>query len=217
MVYDIRNMEGHIMPYVPAVAGAVSNATNANNNWIAGINSPGGIGYLSSFYYASEHYGRGTSSGTGNQPLLTPIHINTAGYFNRIAVMCVTGGASTMRLGIYNSDGLPSTLVLDAGSVTLNTSASFNTITINQYLEVGTYWLCGVVQTNTNSTFVSTVRSTTGGGYPFMPQSATYSALLPAPDVYSATSVTGALPSTLSTTLGIEPTNRAPIIFLRRA
>lgn len=205
------------MAYIPAVAGTVSNATNANNNWLAGINSTGGIGYLSNFYYSSEHVGRSTGTGSLNQALLTPIHITSAGYFNRIAVMCATTGASTMRLGIYNSDGLPSTLVLDAGSVTLNSSSSLQAITINQYLEVGTYWLAGVVQTNTTSIFVSTSRSGTVGGYSYMPQSATYTTSMPAPDVYSALSVTGALPSTLSTTIGLEGSARAPIIFLRRA
>lgn len=75
-----------------------------------------------------------------------PILLTASHTFTRIGIETGPGNAtaSTMNLGIYASgtDGLPSTLVLDAGAVSPTTAAStYYEIIINQTLAAGRYWL----------------------------------------------------------------------------
>ena len=72
--------------------------------------------------------------------------------FDRIIVQTAAAhtGTSTIRLGIYNmGQGVPTTVVLDAGTVSATTATSQYTITINQALTQGWYYLAGNVQTRT--------------------------------------------------------------------
>lgn len=79
--------------------------------------------------------------------------------FTAISLEVTTGGSSgsITRLGIYNDDGtgLPSTLLLDAGSVA-TTATGVKSITISQELGVGLYWLAAMCETQ-----APTVRSAT--------------------------------------------------------
>jgi hypothetical protein len=53
-------------------------------------------------------------------------------------------GTGTVRLGIYNHDnstGKPTTVLLDAGTVSANAASTNFQITINQTLDAGWYWL----------------------------------------------------------------------------
>lgn len=80
----------------------------------------------------------------------SPVYIHTAVTANQI-ICEVTSAATTggvMRLGIYNADsnGLPSSLVLDAGTVA-STSTGSKAITISQSLSAGLYYLAAVGQT----------------------------------------------------------------------
>ena len=51
-------------------------------------------------------------------------------------------GTATVRLGIYNNtNGQPSTLILDAGTVTPTAANTVYEITISQTLSAGFYWL----------------------------------------------------------------------------
>jgi hypothetical protein len=53
-----------------------------------------------------------------------------------------------VRLGIYNnSAGAPSTVVLDAGTVSATAASTFYQITIDQQLDQGWYWLAANTQT----------------------------------------------------------------------
>lgn len=74
-----------------------------------------------------------------------PIFIGTSVTLTKIGLATTTGNAGNARLGIYNmgTDGLPSTLLLDAGTVT-TTAIAEKEITISQAVTAGWYYL-GVV------------------------------------------------------------------------
>lgn len=81
-----------------------------------------------------------------NRTQFMPIWLSSAKTYDRIG--CVGGstfsGTATVRLGIYAHDDstvAPSTLVLDAGTVSVTSASSQFNITISQSLGVGWYWL----------------------------------------------------------------------------
>jgi hypothetical protein len=87
----------------------------------------------------------------------TPIFISSPKTVDRIAMVSgnTFSGTSTVRLGIYNNTaGQPSTLLLDAGTVSPTTTTTVYQITISQPLAVGFYWLAfcqqGVAPTTAN-------------------------------------------------------------------
>lgn len=98
---------------------------------------------------------------TANRTYYVPFYVNKTTTFDRIA--CVTtsafSGTATVRLGIYNHDGAnkPSTVLLDAGTVSATAASTAYTITISQSLSAGTYWLAMNTQTTatTNTFFVT--------------------------------------------------------------
>ena len=79
-----------------------------------------------------------------------PIYIKESTTFTSIAafVNSAGGAGSVARLGIYNADskGMPTTLLLDAGTVA-TTSTGLKAITISQTLSAGKYYLALVGQT----------------------------------------------------------------------
>lgn len=100
-------------------------------------------------YYHSQ-VGTGLMGSVGNpvlgilhgQPFLVPDNAT----YTKIAVECTSGQGATRegRLGIYNdTDGAPSSRVLDAGTVDLSTTG-LKEITISQALTAGWYWLAYV-------------------------------------------------------------------------
>jgi len=75
-----------------------------------------------------------------------PIYIDQTTTVDRIAMRTATtfSGTATIRLGIYNNDtttGQPSTVVLDAGTVSATAASTNYEITINQSLATGFYWV----------------------------------------------------------------------------
>jgi len=83
---------------------------------------------------------------------------------DRIAMEITIAGTagSVLRLGIYSStDNLPGALVLDAGTIACD-SATFQSITINQQLTAGLYWLVF----NHNSAATPTFRAITLAAMP---------------------------------------------------
>ena len=78
-----------------------------------------------------------------------PLVVST-GTLDRIGAEVTAGGgaSSVIRLGIYNHNyttGLPSSLVLDAGTIDGN-AVAVQEITISQAVTVGVYWLVAVAQ-----------------------------------------------------------------------
>ena len=95
--------------------------------------------------------GIGTNTvGTLSQTCFTPIYV-PACTVDRIAITTQTVAAlanKTCRLGIYNNtNGAPSTVLLDAGTVSATASNTVYEITISQALTAGWYWLAANMQT----------------------------------------------------------------------
>jgi hypothetical protein len=96
----------------------------------------------------------GTVTPTNQRTYFLPIFLPT-GTLNRIS--CATtgtfSGTATVRLGIYNADAnnLPSTVLLDAGTVNCTSSTTVYNITISQAITEGFYWLAFNSQTNAST------------------------------------------------------------------
>jgi hypothetical protein len=159
-------------------------------------------------YFRTPANQTGGTSFTTNLLYFTPIEIGGAITVTRILIntgTLVTSG--NIRLGIYGSDtnGLPGSLVLDAGTVTPTTVASYQ-ITISQALNAGRYWLAGVQQSGSMTIQGFTNTSLFSQG--FQIDSVTTSNN---PGFPTLSSVTGALPSTatgynlnaVTTTMGV--------------
>lgn len=79
----------------------------------------------------------------------SPFVIPAAATFSQISMEVRTAGSTgaAVRLGIYasNASNLPATLVVDAGAVAA-TTAGIKSITINQTLALGVYWVAMCTQ-----------------------------------------------------------------------
>jgi hypothetical protein len=95
-------------------------------------------------------------SSTEDVTIYTPVFI-PAGTFDRIAMRSGSThtGTGTIRLGLYNMDSTtfrPSTLVFDAGTVSVDASYTNFEITINQTITKGYYYFAFNVQNSTGNT-----------------------------------------------------------------
>jgi len=84
------------------------------------------------------------ATATNQRVYYTPIFVPTTTSYDRLAIRtsATFSGTASVRLGIYNeSSGLPSTLVLDAGTVSATAASTTYEITISQNLNPGFYWL----------------------------------------------------------------------------
>jgi hypothetical protein len=196
-----------------AKVGVDSSAVSTSLDFlVTQANASGSSGLTSGTYYTTSSNTNTTASAgttTGTVSYL-PFLVERTTTFDRIA--CRTGstltGTSTVRLGIYNnSNKKPTTVLLDAGTVVANATSTIFSITINQTLNPGWYWLAHVVNstTGTNS-FVQVVDA-----LPFdqMPLSATFTFQ---PN-YTQTGVTGAFATASPTATG----NNRILVALRVA
>jgi len=207
------------MAFTTFVNGNTAPASEQNENFAI-------VGRAAAFkskvgqYYGPNIQGRSTGNGTLNRLYFLPFIAGEAFIADRIAVYCATYAApgTTMRLGIYNSAaGIPSTLKVDAGTVTFSASATLYPLTISQTLEPGLYWLAATVQTAINSTYASGISSSSGGGAFGMPMNSDFT-VGTWPELYHLTSQSGTLPTTVaSSDIGIGSGTRGPVIALRRA
>ena len=79
-----------------------------------------------------------------------PIHIGGTTTFDRIGVKTRAdfSGTASVRLGIYNnSRHKPTTVKLDAGTISCTASSTTYSVTISQSLDEGWYWLAVCLQT----------------------------------------------------------------------
>lgn len=101
-------------------------------------------------YMMTPHTARAAGAVTSGNMRLVPFYLDARTRFDRIAAELATASAnSTLRLGIYANDeqtGRPTTLILDAGTVDGTGSTGVLTITIDQTLDPGTYWLAAASQ-----------------------------------------------------------------------
>lgn len=142
-------------------------------------------------------------------PLIVPKRMT----FDRIATELVTIGAnSVLRLVVYadNGDARPGALVLDAGTVDGTATPAVKTITIDQTLDPGLYWIGGIGQGGTSGALWRTISA---GGH--VPQTNPWSgAGFVSSGWVNAGSVTGAAAATFGTaTATVGPA----IVGLRRA
>lgn len=107
-----------------------------------------------------------------NTAFFTPFYVSASTTFDQIGVVAstvATSPACTVRLGIYTDNyGVPGTLSLDAGTVSIGllaaTPTSFS-ITISKTLTSGWYWLTAKQETGSASnTFICTGNQSTVSG-----------------------------------------------------
>lgn len=114
-----------------------------NPNW-------GGGDYFRSGYYSHGTHSSGALASLGiaqyyvyTRPFLVPYKRA----FDRLGVQVSGVGPANgvIRLGIYTGAGVPTTLLLDAGTVSCATTGA-KEVTISQTLDPGIYWLAACAQ-----------------------------------------------------------------------
>ena len=126
---------------------------------------------------------------------LLPLFILETITIDRIGAECFTAVASsTFRLGIYNSDsnGVPSSLLLDAGTIDTSTTGA-KSITISQILNPGLYYLAGAQQGGASSATMRAYHNVIGN---HSPVASTSMSTTNYQTGFNQDSVTGAFPST---------------------
>jgi len=125
--------------------------------------------YRSGYWYESKNGATiTTSTFTQNRVYCFPLFIQESVTIDRLGVECTTLSASTTwRIGLYNSDsnGLPTTVLLDAGTVDTSTTG-LKSITVSQTLAAGLYFIAGVWQGGTVSPTMRTYQVTLGNWSP---------------------------------------------------
>jgi hypothetical protein len=105
---------------------------------------------------------------TADKTSYTPIYIPVSTTFDRIAMRTSATfvGSAVCRLGIYNnsSSDQPSTVLLDAGTVSPTAATTNYEITISQTLSQGWYWLAINCQTAASTNSITAVQGQAGGG-----------------------------------------------------
>jgi hypothetical protein len=102
---------------------------------------------------------------TEDQTIYTPIYLN--GYtFDRISTRTGStfSGTAAVRLGIYNASAttvLPTTVYLDAGTVSCTAASTTYEITISTTPPAGWYWLAWNLQTLATTNSFAAITSTT--------------------------------------------------------
>ena len=174
------------------------------------------IPFISTYYYRGPSPAAAASNtATANVSYYAAFFVPVATTFDRIAFR--TGGTFTgtasVRLGIYNTtSGKPSTVLLDAGTVSATAANVSYAITINQTLAAGVYWLVGNSQTAASiNTYVGPTSSAASA---FIGQSFN-SSLLQANSSFIQTGVTGAFATATSLSDNINATGM--FVFLRAA
>jgi hypothetical protein len=153
---------------------------------------------------------------TTNRLLLTPIYLDRTLTLDRLAAVSGPAfvGTSSVRLGIYDSlNGKPNALVLDAGTVSFTAINTTLQITVSQSLNKGFYWLafCQQSAPTTAAYWGQASGQTASNVYMFGSSTATGSLN----NSFFQNSVTGALPSNISTTS--SPFEASPYVWARFA
>lgn len=160
----------------------------------------GSSGLESGQYYTqvSRSNTIGSSTRTTGQVSYAPIFIDRTQSFDRIAIRSGASltGTVTVRLGIYNnSNKKPSTVLLDAGTVAATATNTIYSITIDQSLSPGWYWLAAVVTATTGTNSLQAMSDVVAFNQGSV--TATWSSVTP---VYSQTGVTGSFATAASLT-----------------
>jgi len=99
--------------------------------------------YRSGAYYVNGNYSS-PQSATVNTTYYMPMYFPNSVTVDRLQIITVNtwaGGPATVRLGIYNDNGgVPSTVLVDGGTVSVTAASTAYTVTISQALTAGWYW-----------------------------------------------------------------------------
>jgi hypothetical protein len=172
------------------------------------------MGYASLEYYGLNGTGSPnvSQSATLNLTYYLPFLVTESANFDRIS--CVSGTVSSspiFRLGIYNnSGGKPSTVLLDAGTITATSSNTTFQITINETLAAGWYWLAVTRQSGTGTQQLVGFQAGVLTTFPARYNADGYTGRGP---VWTQTGVTGAY-ATASTD---GSNNQPPSVMLRKS
>ena len=147
--------------------------------------------------------------------LATPFVLSSAKTMDEIVVNVTVAGTagSVIRVGIYSDNGncFPGALLLDAGTVTGDTVA-VKTITINQVMPAGLYWL--VYEHNSAASITVSALSATGGSTPSVMGYVKSAISSGAPNRISATLTYAVLPANFPTTSLSFTNSTIPLILL---
>lgn len=156
------------------------------------------------YFFPISGHSQATATPVTGQLNVAPWALPVAASLTRIggAVTTIGDVGSKVRLGIYGDDGngRPAALLLDAGTIN-GDSATVQELTISLTLPPGVYWLGGVNQvvTTTAPTLRTVNNTSTPTPVPIMSTTIPTSAL--AAPGYTASGITGALPSTTTWSL----------------
>jgi hypothetical protein len=164
--------------------------------------------YRSTYWYEAKVGATiNTSIYTQNRAYYWSLFLSEAITIDRLGVEVTGANASTTwRIGIYNSDsnGLPSTVLLDAGTVDCSTTG-LKTITVSQTIQAGFYFIAGCWQGGSSSPFLRSLLQT-GGIY--SPIASTNQQSTNYITQYHVDSVTGAFPTFSGSSTGSSPFTR---------
>jgi len=154
------------------------------------------------------------ATATANVTYYVPFFVPYTFTFDRILLRTASSfsGTASVRMGIYNStNSRPSTVLLDAGTVSATAGSTSYTITINQQLTAGLYFIAANSQTAaTTNTYVG-IGSNQGAAFNGQP----YTSSLAMLQYYSQASVTGAFATAGTLTDGVL--SAGIVAFLRGA
>ena len=140
------------VPAAPTAAVATNTTQIATTAFVianAGIQP---FGFTAGLYYMPIGVSQSNFFTTEDVTYYTPFTVLKTNTFDRIAITSGSGftGSAVVRAGIYNNDsatGKPSTVVLDAGTVSPTAASTVYQITISQSLSAGNYWIAVNMQT----------------------------------------------------------------------
>jgi hypothetical protein len=178
-----------------ATPNAVKAAYNLGNALVAP--------FMSGYYYRGVGFTAAVNAtATVNTTYYTPFFVPVTTTFDRIVIRTGNGysGTAIVRLGIYNSNaGKPSTVLLDAGTVSATSVNGTFSITISQQLTPGFYWLAANSQTAaTTNTYVG-ISFSQAISYVGQPQNASTGTIT----YFTQSSVTGAFATATSLVDGV--------------
>jgi hypothetical protein len=181
--------------------------------WVTPVAPPSDPPYLSnptagrylSVRLADQGAGTNAAS-TVARTCYTPVYLPTC-TLDRIAVQTQSfSGNYTVRLGIYNdNNGKPSTVLLNAGTVSATAGNTTYEITINQAITAGWYWLAANNQTEVSAGTREFLSTGTGASIPqFFADSA--GPAQATPPGWVETGITGAFATASPTIASVFPT-----------
>jgi hypothetical protein len=112
------------------------------------------LGFRSATFYAPMRWNSSNVTMTEDVTYYQAFFVQETITIDRICIYTSGfSGSSVIRLGVYNtSNGSPSTVLFDAGTVTASANTTNYAITISETLNTGWYWTAVNAQTITSGT-----------------------------------------------------------------